>query len=205
MPDRPGQSNPEWPTALDDLLGRYWELERLAPGRDPEMAPVAHMQFLRWAVYRLNQLLRRNNCAGYYGVNLTDKQCTVFAPPAPPEIEAAALHAILEWLEPAPTYPPFTRDDEKHELLKLRRRLARAVEVRLRYLEGEADNKADNCKKKRFTVPENREVVELAKRIKKGLTQGRSKIDICREFTEHDEKKAQSLLRQLRRHRWLLE
>jgi hypothetical protein len=204
MPDNPDQAIPEWASALDDLLGRYWALEKLAPGRDPEKTGVPPMQFFRSLVYKLTRQFAKNNCARY-GVEVAPENYAVCAPPAPPEIEAAALHVILDWLKPAPGYPPFTTHDEQQEVHELRRCLTRVVLGRLRHLEGEADNKPDKPKEKLFAIPENHEVIELAKRIKKGQAQGRSKIDIARGFTENDEKKAQSLLRQLRRHRWLLQ
>src|SRR5262249_7182342 len=65
------------------------------------------------------------------------------------------------------------------------------------------DNKADKTKEKRRTIPENSQVLKLAKRIKK-RTKGRSKMDVALEFTEGKEKEAKSLLRQLRRYPDLL-
>jgi len=54
-------------------------------------------------------------------------------------------------------------------------------------------------------VPENPEVLRLAKRIRGELSKGGTMIDIARDFTKGDEKKASNLLRQLRRYPHLLE
>jgi len=70
---------------------------------------------------------------------------------------------------------------------------------------GQADKEADKPKKKLRTIPENSEVLKLAKRIKKGRKEGRPQVDVAREFTEANEVKAQSLLRQLRRYPDLLD
>jgi hypothetical protein len=70
---------------------------------------------------------------------------------------------------------------------------------------GQADKETDKSKKKLHTIPENPEVVKLAKAIKRGRQERRAKIDVARGFTEGNELKAQSLLRQLRRYPVLLE
>ena len=54
-------------------------------------------------------------------------------------------------------------------------------------------------------VPENPEVLKLAKRIKRELPKGGTMIDIARDFADGDETKANTLLRQLRRYPHLLE
>jgi hypothetical protein len=61
-----------------------------------------------------------------------------------------------------------------------------------------ADAGADDKQEKRVRVPENLDVLRLAKVINKARGSGRSKNEIAREFTEYDERKAQSLLRKLR-------
>ncbi len=61
------------------------------------------------------------------------------------------------------------------------------------------DNKADNTRKKLREIPENPEVIRLAKEIKKKRNARRSKVDVARGFTEGNEKEAKNLLRQLRR------
>ncbi|RIK74925.1 MAG: hypothetical protein DCC68_22145 [Planctomycetota bacterium] len=71
--------------------------------------------------------------------------------------------------------------------------------------EDGADSKTDNRKKIRQFVPENSDVLKLAKRIKRELPKGGTRNDIARDFTDGDEKKAQSLLRQIRRFPHLLE
>ncbi len=67
-----------------------------------------------------------------------------------------------------------------------------------------ADNKTDNGKKFQSVVPENPEVLKLAKKIKAEFPKNGTRIDIAREFVGDDEKKAQGLLRQLRRFPHLL-
>jgi hypothetical protein len=59
--------------------------------------------------------------------------------------------------------------------------------------------------KKTHSIPENPDVLRLAKKIKRDREKGLSFIDSAREFCEDDEAKAQSLLRQLRRFPHLLE
>jgi hypothetical protein len=70
---------------------------------------------------------------------------------------------------------------------------------------GQADNKPDNRGKKSHCVPENPQVLRLAKKIKKERQAGVSQIDSARDFCEGDETKAESLLRQLRRYPHLLD
>jgi hypothetical protein len=70
---------------------------------------------------------------------------------------------------------------------------------------GQADNKADNKAKKPHSIPENSDVLRLAKKIKRDREKGMFLIDSAREFCEDDEAKAQSLLRQLRRFPHLLD
>jgi hypothetical protein len=70
---------------------------------------------------------------------------------------------------------------------------------------GQADNKPDNRRKKSHPVPENPEVLKLAKKINRERKEGVSQIDCARELCENDERKANSLLRQLRRYPHLLE
>jgi hypothetical protein len=70
---------------------------------------------------------------------------------------------------------------------------------------GQADTEADKPKKKLGTIPQNSEVLKLAKLIRKGRKDGRPQIDVARGFTEGNEGKAQSLLRQLRRYPALLD
>ncbi|MBN1394759.1 MAG: hypothetical protein JW959_07025 [Pirellulales bacterium] len=64
-----------------------------------------------------------------------------------------------------------------------------------------ADNKMNNGK---LSLPDSSDLIRLAKKIKEELPVGGSKIDIARDFTEGDEKRATSLLRQLRRYPALL-
>jgi hypothetical protein len=67
-----------------------------------------------------------------------------------------------------------------------------------------ADSQADTPKKNSRPVPENQKVLQLAKKIKRDSQRGTSKIDSAREFCDGDERKAKSLLRQLRRYPDLL-
>jgi hypothetical protein len=70
---------------------------------------------------------------------------------------------------------------------------------------GQADKEADKPKKKLRTFPENSEVLKLARLIKNGRKERRPQVDVARGFTEGNEVKAQSLLRQLRRYPDLLD
>jgi hypothetical protein len=70
---------------------------------------------------------------------------------------------------------------------------------------GQADSKTDNRQKKTHPIPENKEVLKLVKKIKRDQEKGMSRIDSAREFCENDERKAESLLRQVRRYSHLLE
>jgi hypothetical protein len=67
-----------------------------------------------------------------------------------------------------------------------------------------ADTKADKPKKRICTIPRNSDAVKLAQKLKKGRVEGRTDIDVAREFTEGNEQKAQSLLRCLRHYPDLL-
>jgi hypothetical protein len=88
--------------------------------------------------------------------------------------------------------------DDSHRNPHLTRALAE-------WSKAPADNKADNPKKKLSAFPRNHDVLELARFIKRGQRQGRSKIDLAREFAEGNETRAKSLLRELRRYPLLLE
>jgi hypothetical protein len=68
-----------------------------------------------------------------------------------------------------------------------------------------ADSKADKPKKKKCTIPENPDVLKLAKRIKDKRNKNRPLIDVALDFTEGKKTKAESLLRQLRRYLHLLD
>jgi len=68
-----------------------------------------------------------------------------------------------------------------------------------------ADSKTDSLRKTGSVLPENSEVLKLAKKIKRDLPKGGTKVEIARDFANGDEKKAQNLLRQLRRYPVLLE
>ncbi len=69
--------------------------------------------------------------------------------------------------------------------------------IELRFAGTLADSKTDN-------LPENRDVIRLAKEINRNRESGRTNIDIARQFTESNERKAKSLLRELRRFPHLL-
>ncbi len=62
-----------------------------------------------------------------------------------------------------------------------------------------ADKRADIKPKKHITVPRNNEVLRLYQLLEKEDGNGRSKKDIALEFTEGKQKKADSLLRSVRR------
>jgi|GEM_PF-6624073 len=83
--------------------------------------------------------------------------------------------------------------------------LARAQSERGRRKSAGADTEADESEEKFIRVPENKDVCRLAKLINKHKGSRRPKVDIAREFTESNEKKAQSLLRKLRDYPHLLE
>jgi len=98
--------------------------------------------------------------------------------------------------------------DDKGELRILKERLRSEYAIASLRFGGHApdggippghrtDNKTDSEKKFSKPLPENPDVVRLAKRIKKELGPGTRKIDIALDFTGGDAKKAKSLLRQL--------
>ncbi len=66
------------------------------------------------------------------------------------------------------------------------------------------DTKTDNKRRKRNIVPNDPAVLRLAKKINKELSNGGTKIDIARDFTDGNEKEAQRLMKQLRRYPDLL-
>jgi hypothetical protein len=59
--------------------------------------------------------------------------------PAPvdqlPDVEMAALSAVIEWLTPAPQFPRAATDNQKSKLLQLRRDLKRQAQARLTQLD----------------------------------------------------------------------
>jgi hypothetical protein len=131
------ESVPEWLSLLDTLLVRNWELERSAQGRDPE--PLREGVPLRLTnthaiVAKLNQHFTKNRCRGYVA-ELAATDVTIHQPQdRTARMEAAALHAVQDWLKPTPDYPPFTTSQERRELDDLRMRLDRAVQDRLNVL-----------------------------------------------------------------------
>jgi len=150
MSDRPDEQFPEWVWALDALLQRQWELDRLFPERDPEHRTPSPTQQFPSLVWRLNREFARNNCAANrdlrtgYEVQPTPEGYAFCVQPDPPaEIETAALHAVLDWLRPAPSYSHYTTAEEKRELQELRRRLARAAQDRLDALARATETYAD--------------------------------------------------------------
>ncbi len=64
-----------------------------------------------------------------------------------------------------------------------------------------ADTPADTKSKGRVRLPQNPQVLALVKMINDNLDHERSQNDIAIQFTEGDEKRARSLLRQARRYR----
>lgn len=80
---------------------------------------------------------------------------------------------------------------------------ARTVAGSAIVVSGQPDSGADNGKKNPMPLPENPDVVELARRVSQARgtsgTHGVRKVDLARELCEGDEERAQSLLRQLRR------
>ncbi len=138
MSDCPDERYPEWVWALDALLQRQWDLDRLFPDRDPEKRNPSPTQQFPWLIYRLNREFTKNNCARYpdlqtgYTVQSTAEDYRFVAQPDPPlEIETAALNAVLDWIKPVPTYSHYTTAEEVLELQELRRHLARSAQDRL--------------------------------------------------------------------------
>jgi hypothetical protein len=100
--------------------------------------------------------------------------------------------------------PPASEDDQPAPVSADRGNEVVGQQVEGQGESGQADKETDKPKKKLRTIPENPEVLKLAKGITKGREDGRSLIDIARDFTDGNDAKAQSLLRQLRRYRDLL-
>jgi hypothetical protein len=67
-----------------------------------------------------------------------------------------------------------------------------------------ADNSADSEEKISEPLPDNHAILRLAKLIKSKKGTGESRNSIARDFTEGNERRAQSLLRELRRYPHLL-
>lgn len=82
----------------------------------------------------------------------------------------------------------------------LERRVIAALEDRA----DRADTKADKSEVKAVRLPQNVDVNELARLINKTVGAEGSKLAVARQFTDGDEKRAQNLLRQLRRFPHLL-
>jgi hypothetical protein len=70
---------------------------------------------------------------------------------------------------------------------------------------GQADSGADNSQKKPLRLPESDDVWKLINRLRRELPKGRKLGEIALEFTEGNQRKADSLLRQVRRFRHLLD
>jgi hypothetical protein len=143
--DRADEQFPEWVCAVDALLQRQWDLDRLFPDRDPEKRNPSPTRKFPRLVYRLNREFGRNNCAraehlntGYIVQSTADEYRFVVQRDPPPEIETAALHAVLDWSKPALEYSHYTTPEEMQELRELRRRLARAAQNRLDALNATA-------------------------------------------------------------------
>lgn len=64
-------------------------------------------------------------------------------------------------------------------------------------------DKADSESVRLMPMPTTPDVRDLCERLQRGLPKGKAAIQIAREFTDHDEPKAQNLLRQARRYRHL--
>jgi hypothetical protein len=128
----------DWFSALEALLVRDRELDRLAQDRfeknsDPEKAPLVVMdQHEHRLANKLFILFRKYHCEGF-------TRCLRGTEPLPfepaPEIEIAGLHAVTEWLLPAPAFPSYTGPGEQQEIRELRIRLLHVAKNRLRQLE----------------------------------------------------------------------
>ncbi|MFC1597190.1 hypothetical protein ACFL5Q_04525 [Planctomycetota bacterium] len=85
---------------------------------------------------------------------------------------------------------------------------ARAIELLIDRDEGlaerTADSETDSAKLNALRVPDNPEILRLAKKIRQERQTGATMKEIAIDFTDGDETKAESLLRQLRRYRNLL-
>ena len=65
-----------------------------------------------------------------------------------------------------------------------------------------ADERTTKRTRKKNLVPANVDVIKLAKKIKRDLPNGGTKRTIALEFTDGDERKAKSLLRELQPSRY---
>lgn len=85
---------------------------------------------------------------------------------------------------------------------------ARAIEVLIERKcalpDWVADSKTDSGESAAVRVPDNPDVLRLAKKIRSERKSGATMKDIAMDFTDGDEAKAKSLLRQVRRYRSLL-
>jgi hypothetical protein len=127
-----------WFVLLQATLARDKEVDDLAPGRlarDPEPEKCYAIALIdRYDGRMLGRLVKRLHDYGRH-----DCMEALFGqrpPPEEPEAEAAALRAVLAWLERAPAHPRYATPKELRELRALRDQLRRAVEKRLRELTG---------------------------------------------------------------------
>jgi hypothetical protein len=126
----------------------------------------------------------------------------------PRHIVAARLCELLEAASMLPEAPPTPFDvaaircarsvPDQVRLAKVLRQWATIEEPP--GAGGQADSKADKKPKKSHPVPVNPDILKLAKKLKKDREKEMSLIDIAREFCEGNERRAQSLLRQVRRY-----
>jgi hypothetical protein len=127
-----------WFFILDVLLVRDQELDRLVPerqahDRDPEAGPIAVADRHEHRLFgKLIKLFGKYQCEAYS--RLLYHELSLPFDPAP-EVETAGVRAVIEWLLPAPAFPPYSTPEEQQQLRELRRCLNRALTERLRQLE----------------------------------------------------------------------
>jgi hypothetical protein len=192
LPDEPNYVPPFWPSPYS-TLETYARLLADEATLDQEIQTRDGFAELTKAIRHAHRLITadpsiRGGPLGHLFDELLETRLYVWSPNRiPSSLADSALIALFQIEE--------TLLDD----------LRKAAETLLAAAADSADNKTDKSKKKRNTIPTNLDVAKLAKRVKKGMAEGRTKIDIAREFTESDEKKAMSLLRELRRYPRLLE
>lgn len=154
------------------------------------------LDFLLRAHFSLTRCLRRRNLSDKESIDATWSQC----------------HEAIKRLELNRDFLSLLRahlDREIHFVAQALDRGTISDADYVRWMEQkrtepleQADKKTDSSKKIRSLLPANPDVVELARRIKKNKQSGHSKRSIANDFTDGDEAKAQSLLRQLRSDRY---
>jgi hypothetical protein len=129
------------------------------------------------------------------------------APQMPTEEQLEDDDALEAWTAAKESEAEQEREELERELGQAKSQLLRMGTVMAMsgpITADKPDKKTDKKQKNLYSISKNLDVHELAKRIRQPKNAGRKKIEIAREITEGNEKKAQTLVRELRRFPHLL-